>query len=290
VPLRALLVAVAGMGATFVLARLARRFTVADRLRPSVPARTLPARLHRPLARALDDAALVTSPEHALEVWLLAAGIATLVGFGIAPATGVMAALAVVVGGPVALRTARSRRERLVAAAVPDTLERIGSELRSGGTVATAIAGVANGTGVLASDAARVVARVRLGSGLPDALHSWARERPAFGVDVAAGALALSATVGAPAAGALDGLASSLRARLSVIAEARALSAQARYSALVIGVAPVVYLAGSAIVDPRSVHVLVGTGAGRMCLVSGLGLELLGAAWMRAIIRAGDRV
>jgi hypothetical protein len=36
------------------------------------------------------------------------------------------------------------------------------------------------------------------------------------------------------------------------------------------------------------VHVLVGTGPGRVCLVLGLGLELLGATWMRAIVRAGD--
>jgi hypothetical protein len=31
----------------------------------------------------------------------------------------------------------------------------------------------------------------------------------------------------------------------------------------------------------------VGTGAGRTCVVLGLGLELLGAIWMRAILRAG---
>ncbi len=35
-------------------------------------------------------------------------------------------------------------------------------------------------------------------------------------------------------------------------------------------------------------HVLVGTGAGRFCVVLGLGLEVLGAMWMRAIVRAGD--
>ena len=100
--------------------------------------------------------------------------------------------------------------------------------------------------------------------------------------------LALSATVGGPAADALDGLASSLRDRLSVIAEARALSAQARYSAWVIGLAPAGYLVSTALVDPRSVQLLVSTAAGRVCAVVGLGLELLGAAWMRAIIRAGD--
>jgi tight adherence protein B len=290
VPLRALVVAVTGGGAVVALARGARRFAVADRLRPATGGRTLPDALRRPLLRALDDAALHSTPEHAVEVWLLATGIASVVGVGLAPATGVLAALGGLIGGPVALRLGRHRRERLVASAVPDALEQIGSELRAGGTVASALTGIANGDGALAWDVARVETRVRLGAALPAALRSWARERRAVGVEVAAGALSLSATVGGPAADALDGLASSLRDRLSVLAEARALSAQARYSAWVIGLAPVGYLVSTAVVDPHSVGVLVGTGQGRVCAVLGLGLELLGAMWMRAIVRAGDAV
>ena len=47
------------------------------------------------------------------------------------------------------------RRARQIAAAVPETLERVASELRSGGTVATAIGAVAVGDGPLAPDMAR---------------------------------------------------------------------------------------------------------------------------------------
>jgi len=241
-----------------------------------------------PLANELDDAAVTSTPEQAIEVWLLAIGIAALVGFGLAPATGVLGAVGMMVSGPVALRIGRHRRARAIAAAVPDTLEQIGSELRAGGTVATALTSIAHGEGVLAADAARIESRVRLGSALAAALASWARERRAVGVEVAAGALSLSATVGGPAADALDGLASSLRARLSVIAEARALSAQARYSAWVIGLAPIGYLVSTAAVDSRSVHLLIGTGAGRTCVVLGLALEVLGAVWMHAIVHAGE--
>ena len=287
-PLRALLVAVAGGGTAAALARLAARAAVADRLQPVPVERKLVGVMRRPLAQALDDAAVKLTPEQAIELWLVAIGIAAFVGWGLAPATGGLGAVAVVVAGPVALRVGRHRRERLVTAAVPDTLEQIGSELRAGGTVMTAITSIAAGSGFLAADAARIETRVRLGAGLSDALRSWARERRAVGVEVAAGALALSAAVGGPAADALDGLASSLRARLSVIAEARALSAQARYSAWVIAVAPIGYLVITAAVDSRSVHVLVGTAAGRMCVVLGIGLELLGAIWMRAIVRGGN--
>lgn len=285
--MRTVIVAVTGVTGSSLLARSARRFAVLDRLRAGGSGgRRLPARLRVPLVRAFDRAAVSQSPEQMAQVWLLAVAVAGLLGAGIGAATSLLAAAAVVIGGPVALYTARHRRARLVAAAVPESLERVGSELRAGGTIATA-ASVAAGEGALASDVARVEARVRLGAPLADALLEWSREQPAAGVEAAAGALALTSSVGGRAADALDSLASSLRDRLGVIAETRALSAQARYSAWVIGLAPAGYLMCSGVLDPRSVHALVSTAGGRVCAVVGLGLEGLGAVWMRAII--GDR-
>jgi len=107
-------------------------------------------------------------------------------------------------------------------------------------------------------------------------------------VRAAAGALAIANTVGGPAANALDGLAESLRQRQGAAAEARALSAQARLSAIVVGAAPLAYLAFSALVDSDSLQVLLATGAGRTCLVLGLLLEALAIVWMRRIVRSDD--
>lgn len=285
-----LFVALTGSALALAFAHVARRYAVADRIRPDTETRSrrLPRAVRVPLARALADAALSSSPEQAIQVWSLAAVVASLVGFGIAPAAGVIAGACVVVGGPVLLSGARQRRVRAIAAAVPDTLERIGSELRAGGTVASGLTAVAHGDGPLAPDIGRIETRVRLGASLSDALQEWARERPVAGVEATAGALALTAAVGGRAADALEALGSSLRDRLAVSAEARALSAQARYSAWVIGVAPLGYLAASSVIDPRSMHALVGTNVGRGCALAGLVLEVLGATWMRAIVRAGD--
>jgi tight adherence protein B len=283
-------VALIGSGVALALVRVARRFTVADRLRAGATRRSrrLPRVMREPLARALTAAAVRYPPEQAIEIWILAAGVASIVGFGIAPVAGVIGGMAALAGGPVLLRNARHRRARAVAAAVPDLLDRIGAELRAGGTVATGVAAVAHTDDPLAPDLARVETRVGLGASLPNALQEWARERSVPGVSATAGALALTAAVGGRAADALEALASSLRDRLAVVAEARALSAQARYSAWVIGVAPLAYLAASAVIDPRSLHNLVGTSAGRACAAAGIGLEALGALWMRAIVRGGD--
>ena len=283
-------VALIGFPAAALLAHVARRHAVADRVRTeaTVAARALPRALRVPLARALDDAAVSSTPEQALEIWLLVSGIVTILGFGLAPVVGLLAGAAGLFGGPIALNRARHGRARAIAAAVPETLEQVGAELRAGGTVSTALAAIARGGGPLAPDATRLETRVRLGASLPDALRTWAVERPVGGIDAAAGALALSSTVGGRAADALDALASSLRDRFAVVAEARALSAQGRYSAWVIGVAPLGYLVCSAVIDPRSVHSLSGTAGGRVCALAGIALELLGAMWMRSIIRAGN--
>ena len=89
-------------------------------------------------------------------------------------------------------------------------------------------------------------------------------------------------------ADALEALAQSLREREGLVEETRALSAQARMSAIVIGGAPVAYLAWSSLVDRDALQSLVASPVGHVCLVVGLSLELVGALWMRRIVRAGS--
>ena len=196
------------------------------------------------------------------------------------------AAGAALAAGPVGLRLARSRRDRRFAAALPGALEQVAAELRGGGTVAAAVERLATANGVVALDFRRIHARTKLGRSLADALADWPPEHDVPGVRAAAGALSVAAALGGRAAEAIDGLAASLRHRIEAAAEAHALSAQARLSAVVVGVAPLGYLAFSALVDPRSVTVLVATGVGRVCLVVGLGLEALAALWIRRIVRS----
>jgi tight adherence protein B len=203
----------------------------------------------------------------------------------LAPAFGVLAVVAVGVGSPVGLQCARGRGRRRAAAAVPEALERCAMELRGGGTIPIAIAALAERDSPLAPDFARVRDRCALGAPFDDVMARWSGERDAPGVRAAAGALALGVSVGGACADALDALAASLRSRLAVMAEARALSAQARLSAIVVGAAPVGYLAWSAVVDPGPLQTLVGSFAGRMCLVFAIALEAAAIGWMRRVLR-----
>jgi tight adherence protein B len=99
--------------------------------------------------------------------------------------------------------------------------------------------------------------------------------------------MALGVDTGGAQARAVDGVAATLRDRLALDAEVRALSSQARASAVVIGVAPVVFGAVTAATDARTAAFLFRSPVGLLCLAMGLGLDALSWFWMRRLVRVG---
>jgi tight adherence protein B len=278
--------AVAGLLAVAALVAGARRAAATERARSLGRGRRwqLPARVRSLVVRALADADLPLDPEPAVELWVGAVAGAGLFAAAMSPGLVPPVVVITTAGGPVLVWVLRTRAHRRYAAALPLALEQVAAHLRGGGTVGHGVAALAGGDGPLAGDLRRVQARADLGVGLADALAAWPVERDAGDVRAVAGALAVAETLGGRSAHALDGLAASLRDRIGAAAEARSLSAQARMSAVVVGAAPLAYLVFSALVDPGSVELLVGTGTGRVCLVAGLLLEATGALWMRRIL------
>jgi tight adherence protein B len=104
-------------------------------------------------------------------------------------------------------------------------------------------------------------------------------------VSLAVAALCLGADTGGAQARAVDGVAMTIRSRLAVAGEVRALASQARVSALVIAVSPVAFGAFAAATDRRSAGFLFRTPLGLSCLVAGLALDAVAAAWMARITR-----
>ncbi|MSO79502.1 MAG: hypothetical protein EXQ79_07820 [Acidimicrobiia bacterium] len=288
--MHALIVGLIGGVVALALVRSARRVEASQQARSLAGPRRwrLPPGARTWLIRALEDAALAFEPEAACELWIAGVFGVAIPTAALAPGLGVAAGIAALAAGPVALRVARGRARRRLVAALPGALEHIAAGLRGGATVDEAVDALGAGDGPLAPDLRRVRARASLGPGLADALRSWSAERNLSSVRAACGALSVAASVGGPAAGAIDGLAGSLRDRLGAVAEARALSSQARVSAIVVGGAPLAYLGFSAVADPKSLSLLVDTGAGRVCLVLGLAFEVLGVVLMRRIVRSDD--
>lgn len=281
-----ILSAVAGVVLIGVLTHVAGRVDSVSRARALTARRALlPGALRGRLETALRAADVRTSADDAFRLWMAfgAAGVVvtSAVGVSLVP----FALITWITAPLVGLRLLRRRRAVRVVAALPAALELLATEMRAGNTLQQGVATVASGADPLASDMTGIQARVGFGASFADALARWVGERPHPSVKAAAGALAVASTAGGASASALEGLAASLRDRASVAAEARSQSSQARLSAVVIGLAPIGYLAFSAAVDRRSLDVLLGTAIGRVCFALGIGLEILAAGWMRRMLR-----
>jgi len=267
----------------------ARCATARDRLRALHPPR-LPARL-RPvedrIRAAVAAAGYDIDAAGALTVWMAATATLVVLTLALVPPLWPFAIATGIASGPVALAAGRRRVARAIVAAAPGVLETAAHHLRSGGTVGGAIEEMARaGASALAPDCRRVVARVRVGVRLSDALAMWARDRPTVEVRSVAGALGIAAAMGGRSAVALDGLAAGLRDRAAVAAELRALSTQATLSATIVGAAPLGFLAFSTAIGGDELHVLTTRPIGRICLATGLALDALAVVWMRRIVAA----
>ncbi|MEA2931557.1 MAG: tight adherence protein [Actinomycetota bacterium] len=261
------------------------------------------------LERALSNAAVPVTAATAWLGWLTALVASTaLAAIASGPAAAVLALLAV--GGlpPVALHVRRGRADSAVENDLPSALESIARSLRSGASVRQAIGEAAGGPGPggthgrtsatgraagvpvrggggLRAELAIVADQAEHGAGLVEALEGLAVRRPSPGVRLAVAALCLGVDTGGAQARAVDGVAATMRERLAVEAEVRALSSQARMSALVIGLAPLGFGVFAAATDPRTSEFLLHTPGGLVLVCVGLLLDSAGWLWMQRLCR-----
>lgn len=174
-------------------------------------------------------------------------------------------------------------------AQLPEALDRLAAALRSGSSLALALSDVGEALDPpLGPEIAAVAAAAGRGRPLPLVLDEWSADRGDAGTRLAATALVLATIVGSAPARAVDGVAATLRERLDLAAERRALAVQARTSALVLSVAPVGFAALLVLADTAAAGFLLGSPAGWACLAAGLLLDGAGAWWMARLSQGGD--
>ncbi|HEX6596550.1 MAG TPA: type II secretion system F family protein [Acidimicrobiales bacterium] len=236
---------------------------------------------------ALDAAGIDLAPAAAWWGWTgaVAAGAALgLMAGGVALA--LLAAALLTAGPAVVVRSRRGRGDERLEGVLPAALEAVARALRSGASLRQAVAEAAGATpGRLGRELDVVAAQVERGAMLLDALEALAVRRPLPGVRLAVAALCLGVETGGAQARAVDGVATTLRDRMAVAAEVRALSSQARVSAVVIGLAPVAFGGFAATTDPRTAQFMFHTPAGLMLLAVGVILDGLGWLWMQRLAR-----
>ena len=178
------------------------------------------------------------------------------------------------------------RRKVTVDEQLPEALESIARSLRAGASLPMAVAEVGRALPApVGEQLLEIAGNAARGRSLVVSIDEWAQRTSGESVGLVAAALSLAAEVGGAAARSLDGVADTLRDREAARREVRALSTQARASALVIGLGPVAFAFIVLVTDPSSAAFLVSSPIGFVCLASGVALDALGAVWMRAIVR-----
>jgi tight adherence protein B len=175
-----------------------------------------------------------------------------------------------------------ARRRRRADHDLPSFLDQVSRHLRSGASLPGAVHAAAAGRAEPTT--ARLAVDLAGRTPLAAAVHDWHRACPTPARALAAAALTLAADAGGSVAAVLDGVSETLRDRVALDREVAALSSQAKASAAVLVVAPVVFAGLAGLADPRVARTLLGEPAGWACLVAGVALDTVGAVWMSRIV------
>lgn len=202
------------------------------------------------------------------------------------PVVMVLVALGLAVTPLIARRRRRARALVARRGQLPRALEGLAAALRSGSSLPVALDEAGRATPhPLGPELQALALGAGRGQSMAVVLDGWTRRHDDAGTRLAATALVLATVVGVTPARAVDGVAATLRERLELSAERRALASQARTSAVVLSAAPVAFAVLLGMGDGAAGRFLLHSPAGWACIAGGLGLDALGAWWMARLTR-----
>jgi len=184
-----------------------------------------------------------------------------------------------------ALRRIRRRRQQAFRQQMPDLLLLVAGGLRAGSGLGQALAQAAAEIDAPARQELGLVMREqRLGVGLDQALSALSRRMPVEETTLFASALRIGAEAGGSMAATLESLADATRRKLAIEAKVRALTAQGRLQAWVMGALPVVLALVLFAIDPISMRALVDTWHGWGVCAGVALLQAAGVLMIRRIV------
>lgn len=183
------------------------------------------------------------------------------------------------------MRTLVRRRRRRFREQVPELVDLIAGSLRAGHGLGAVIAELADRMPAPAGQELALMQRQqRMGMRFDDALAGLARRQPLEETVLLVTALRLGASTGGDMARTLESLAEAMRRKLALEGKVRALTAQGRLQAWVMGLLPVAMVVLLGMVQPEIVEVLLGTRAGLAVCGFVLLSELMGIVLIRRIV------
>ncbi len=179
-----------------------------------------------------------------------------------------------------------SKRKAAFADQLGDTLQMIAGSIRAGYGLLQAIESAASeALPPTSEEFSRLLVETQLGRDLGEALMALADRVESDDFRWVVEAIEIHRQVGGDLSEILDTVAATIRDRTRIRRRVRALSAEGRLSAIILIALPVLVSVAISITNPSYMAELTGTTIGRFMIGGGIGLILVGAAWMRRIVR-----
>jgi tight adherence protein B len=215
------------------------------------------------------------------------AGLGGLVGIRIAGAPGALLGAAVAVGVIHALRKSQAgRRAQTLERQLAEVVDACSLAVRGGASVSQAVtAGAEEVEEPMRSLVERVVSGQALGTPFEDALGELAGTLGTEDARLFALVMGIHHRSGGNVVAPLKEVATTIRHRIAVRRELRALTAQARISGIVLGALPISFFLVLSATSHRELAPVYRSSAGIAMIVGGLVLEAIAFVWIRHLIR-----
>ena len=238
------------------------------------------------IEKKLEQADLPLRAPEALFFTLVLAVVSVIVGGILGSFVGlVLAAIVMGLGPIVALNFLAARRRRKFAGQLPDMLQLLAGSLRAGYSLMQGVDAVAQEVSdPMGQELRRVLAEARLGRPLEEALDDAADRMQSADFSWAVMAVGIQREVGGNLAELLDTVAETMIHRERLRREVKALTAEGRVSAVILGLLPIGLGLFMFAVNRDYINRLFDTGIGQAMLGGSAVLAVAGFYWMKRIV------
>jgi tight adherence protein B len=180
----------------------------------------------------------------------------------------------------------RAKRLQRIEYQLPDALDLIGRALRAGHSLSSAIQAAGEELPEpIGSEFRQVFDEINYGVATPVALENLARRVPSVDLGFFVVSVLIQRETGGNLAEVLDNISGIVRDRLTLLGKVKALSAEGRFSGVVLAMLPFATGTLLYLVQPDFMIVLWVEPIGRIMVAVGAVLMLMGGLWMRKIVR-----
>jgi tight adherence protein B len=237
-------------------------------------------------AAALEQAGMTTTlPNFVLAVGMWTLGAVVLGALLVDLWLGLAMVAVVPLGARLLVKFRAGRRQAAFADQLDDSLQLMASSLRAGHSLLRAVDAVSqDAASPTAEEFARIVNETRVGRDLSDSLDEVAERMASDDFTWVAQAIAIHREVGGNLAEVLDAVGHTIRERNAIRRQVKALSAEGKLSAIVLGALPFAILGFIAMTNPRYLHKFTESAAGYGMLAVAVVMMLMGMFWLKKTV------